>query len=211
MSAESVFGYRPTNPKPYFIVKNITHLKNEKKVIKIFNYPILPNGERDLMNIPGISVDIIESSLMSGTLKHKILSKEIVISSSSLDLLQFDEAFKLFLYDAGIEQGVEIPAYDGYVTATLPYVWKMDVKLIGVCNGVNRVFYTPDKFISGIYENNQFAINIFHNGRRLNESAIEFSIGKTDNRNDDYDIINFISFKPNEASVLTANYVVRVT
>lgn len=219
MSSETTFGYRPKNPKPYFIVKNITHLKGEPKVIKIFNYPINPErpekniiaGERDLLEIPGISVDDIEISLMSGTLKHKILSKDIYITKSNIELIQFDENFKNFLKNSGITVGVEVTAGDGYVIpiSQLSYIWRKSQKLIGVKDGINRLFYTSEPFLNGLIPSGDMLyIEIFHNGKRLIEN-INYTIGKTSILLEGYDLITFISPIPIESSEIEVNYAIK--
>lgn len=87
-----------------FLVKNISQ---QKKTIKIFNYPILSNQTRDLLKIPGVSESDIRASLLKGELLVKILAKEIVILDSDIDLLQFNEPHKLFLQNAGVVNGLQ--------------------------------------------------------------------------------------------------------
>lgn len=89
-----------------FIVRNVT--PDRGKTIKIFNYPILFNQTRDLLNIPGVSESDIRASLLKGTLRHKILAQDIVIECSDIDLLQFNQAHKEFLQSAGVVNGLEI-------------------------------------------------------------------------------------------------------
>jgi|SRR5713101_1042333 len=88
-----------------FIVKNISP---QKKVIKIFNYPILYNGIRDLMKIPGVAEGDIRASLLKGEIRHKILAKDIIITQSDINLLQFNLDNKLFLQNAGVDFGYQI-------------------------------------------------------------------------------------------------------
>lgn len=89
-----------------FIVRNVT--PDRGKTIKIFNYPILFNQTRDLLQIPGVAESDIRASLLKGTLRHKILAQDIVIECSDIDLLQFNEAHKAFLQSAGITDGLEV-------------------------------------------------------------------------------------------------------
>jgi hypothetical protein len=88
-----------------FVVQNIT---TEPKVIMIFNYPINPNCTRDLLKIPGVAEDDIRSSLLKGEIKHKILTKDIVVLCSDIDLLQFNDTQKAFLMGAGIVNGLAV-------------------------------------------------------------------------------------------------------
>lgn len=90
----------------YFIVRNVTPDGN--KTIKIFNYPILFNTTRDILQIPGVSESDIRASLLKGELRHKILAKDIVIEESDIDLLQFNDEQKAFLQAAGVIKGLEV-------------------------------------------------------------------------------------------------------
>lgn len=216
MSGESPFGYLSKGPKPVFIVRNITHLKGEPKVIKIFNYPINPElpskgiqaGERDLLQIPGIGVDSIETSLMSGILKSKILAKEIKIIKSSIELLQFDQQFLNFIKDAGATEGVELPDFNNS-EFVLTYLWRKSQKLIGIKNNINKIFYTSEPFLNGLTPSNDaLYIEIFHNGRRLIEN-INYTIGKSTPSLDGYDTITFTNITPSESSELEANYAIK--
>lgn len=98
-----------------FIVRNVT--PDRGKTIKIFNYPILFNQTRDLLNIPGVSEADIRASLLKGTLRHKILAQDIVIECSDIDLLQFNQAHKEFLQSAGVVTGLEVSAGSGMTSA----------------------------------------------------------------------------------------------
>jgi len=88
-----------------FIVKNIT---TEPKTIMIFNYPINPGCTRDLLRIPGVAESDIRSALLKGEIKHKILTGDITVLCSDVDLLQFNNTQKAFLESAGIENGLEV-------------------------------------------------------------------------------------------------------
>jgi hypothetical protein len=85
----------------------------------------------------------------------------------------------------------------------------MNISLIGDKNGINKIFYTPEKFISGVLLGNQVNITVFHNGRKLNNDSFEFKIKKSDESDIDYNIIELISFTPKFNSTLTANYITR--
>lgn len=100
-----------------FIVRNIT--PDRKKTIKIFNYPILFNQTRDLLQIPGVAEADIRASLLKGELNHKIIVKDIIIECSDIDLLQFNNDQKIFLQNAGVVIGLEVSSSDGYgITAS---------------------------------------------------------------------------------------------
>jgi len=94
-----------------FIVKNVT--SDRQKTIKIFNYPILYNQTRDLLMIPGVSESDIRASLLKGELLYKILAQDIVITSSDIDLLQFNDDQRTFLENAGVTSGLIITADQG--------------------------------------------------------------------------------------------------
>lgn len=195
-----------------------------KKVISIFNYPINPGQTRDLLQIRGVQESDIRNSLLKGVLRHKFLCGDIALVSSNIDLLQFSPEQKDFLYEFGFYKGVAIgcdeldeTAYaciDGYITANHPpgnlnYAWREKIALIGLKNGSNRTFYTPEKFINGSYFGNIFHLTVEHNGRELYEN-IDFTISESGGPGTGYDVINLISFTPNTHSLLYATYVVSV-
>jgi hypothetical protein len=105
-----------------FKVRNIT----PKKTVRVFNYPIPAGMVRDLMDIPEVSEADIRHSLLKGTLMIKILTDEIVVDESNIDLLQFDQCQKSFLQGAGITEGLEVT--DGGVGVN--YLWKEGVDLV---------------------------------------------------------------------------------
>jgi len=185
-----------------FIVRNIT--PDRRKTIKIFQYPIPFNQTRDLLQIPGVAEADIRASLLKGELRHKLLAKDITVECSDIDLLQFNDDQKQFLLDAGIIKGLEVTTAIG----TLPYLRRDEIPLIGVKNGTNRTFYTPEKFLNGTFPTgDHFHIAVKHNGKDLYES-IDYTIGESGGPGTGYDVINLISFTPNPHSLLYADYVV---
>lgn len=193
-----------------FTVLNISHLNQDhgperKKVIKIFNYPVNPGQTRDLLAIPGVAEADIRASLLKGELRHKILAQDIVIVCSDIDLLQFNDDQKQFLMDAGIINGLEVTGG----TATLNYLFRQEIPLIGMKNGSNRVFLTPEKFINGLYFGNSFHIEVKHNGKALYEN-IDYTIGESGGPGTGYDVINLTQFSPLAKSTLFAWYTIKV-
>lgn len=193
-----------------FTVLNISHLNQDhgperKKVIKIFNYPINPGQTRDLLAIPGVAEADIRASLLKGELRHKILAQDIIIVCSDIDLLQFNDDQKTFLQEAGVINGLEVTAAVG----TLNYAFRDEIPLIGLKNGTNRVFLTPDKFINGFYSGNDFHIEIKHNGKALYEN-IDYTISESGGVGTGYDVINLTQFSPLPKSTLFAWYAVKV-
>lgn len=188
-----------------FRVKNIAE---GGKRIRIFKYPIKNGMVRDLMEIPYVSEADIRHSLLKGELYIKIVSKEIIVTESNIDLLQFDPCHRQFLINAGITTGLDA-AFDGYATADVPYLWRNGIELIGPKNNSNRTFTVPggDKFLEGMYEGNQFHIIIEHNGRRLIQNT-DFVISESGGIGTGYDTITMISFVPSQKSKLIADYVV---
>lgn len=186
-----------------FIVRNVTPDRN--KTIRIFNYPILFNTTRDLLQIPGVAEADIRASLLKGELRHKILAKDITVECSDIDLLQFNDDQKQFLLDAGIIKGLEVTS----VVSTLPYIRRDEVTLIGLRNGVNRTFFTPEKFLNGlIASGDRLHIAVKHNGKDLYE-GIDYTIGESGGPGTGYDMINLISFTPNAHSLLIASYCIK--
>lgn len=91
-------------------MKNISP---QVKTIKIFNYPILYQDTRDLLQIPGVAEADIRASLLKGELQHKIRAQDIVVICSDIDLLQFNADQKLFLQNAGIVNGLDVSSSGG--------------------------------------------------------------------------------------------------
>lgn len=182
-----------------FIVRNIAP---DGKRIKIFHYPIKNGLERDLMDIPFVSEADIRHSLLKGELLTKLRAGEAEVTSSNIDLLQFDDCQKAFLQSVGIMEGLEIAAPPAYI----PYVFKQGVHLLGVKNNQNRIFTTPDKFINGSFGNNNFRILIKHNGRDLVET-IDYYVSESGGGGTGFDVI-ILNFSPKPRSVLVADYVI---
>jgi hypothetical protein len=185
-----------------FIVRNVT--PDRQKTIQIFKYPILFNTTRDILQIPGVSEADIRASLLKGELRHKILAKDIIVECSDIDLLQFNDDQKAFLESAGIMNGLEVAG-----TGSVNYQFKDEIPLIGMKNGVNKTFYTPDKFINGLYSGNAFHIEIKHNGKAIYEN-IDYTIGESGGPGTGYDTLNLIQFAPLVKSTLFAWYAVKV-
>lgn len=193
-----------------FTVLNISHLNQDhgperKKVVKIFHYPINPGQTRDLLDIPGVAESDIRASLLKGEIRHKILAQDIIVVCSDIDLLQFNDDQKAFLQQAGIVKGLEVTAAVG----TLNYVFRDEIPLIGMKNGTNRVFFTPDKFINGLYSGNTFHIEVKHNGKAIYEN-IDYTIGESGGPGTGYDTITIHQFSPLAKSTLLSWYAVKV-
>jgi len=186
-----------------FIVRNITN--DRQKTIFIFNYPINFNQTRDILQIPGVAEQDIRASLLKGELRHKILAEDIVVECSDIDLLQFNDDQKKFLQNAGIIKGLEV---EGTV-ATIPFLLKQGVPMIGVVNNSNRIFTIPpsDKFINGTFHGNLFRIQVFHNGRELDET-IDYIVSESGGVGTGYDTIILTSFAPRKKSKMYCNYVI---
>jgi hypothetical protein len=193
----------PKNCDTKFVVKNIAPFG---KRIRIFNYPIVNGGLRDLLAIPEISEATIRHSLLKGELVNKLRCGEIVVIDSNIDLLQFDPCHKAFLESVGINEGLEVEVGDG---EDVPYALKQNVPLIGVKDGINRVFTLPDKFVNGSLLDNEFRVLIRHNGRGLLENC-DYTLLESGGPGTGFDTIVFIGFTPNSSSDLVADYVVEI-
>lgn len=185
-----------------FVVKNIAP---GNKRIHIFKYPIGNGLERDIMAIPYVSEADIRHSLLKGELYIKLLCRDIKITYSNIDLIQFDQCHKNFLQEAGIVIGLEATSS----SQNQKYLLKQNVNLIGPLNNANRIFMLPfgDKFLNGIYDNNDFRIIINHNGRRLIEEKDYTVLESVSGQG--LDLIRIDSFVPNTKSNLIADYVVK--
>src|ERR1700681_4814133 len=98
MSSESNFAYS-LKYNTHFIVKNTC--TDHNKTISVFNYPINFGDTRDLLQIPGVQEADIRASLLKGVLRHKLLNGDIRLVSSNIDLLQFSDKQRAFLYQFG--------------------------------------------------------------------------------------------------------------
>lgn len=186
-----------------FIVRNVT--PDRGKTIRIFHYPILFNTTRDILQIPGVAEADIRASLLKGELRHKLLAKDIIVECSDIDLLQFNDDQKLFLQQSGIIKGLEVTGGGG---GSLYYKWREEIPLIGLRNGINRTFFTPDKFLNGLtLAGDRFHIHIKHNGKDLYE-GIDYTISESSGPGTGYDTINLISLTPVSHSLLFATYAI---
>jgi len=185
-----------------FIVLNISPIR---KTLQIFQNPILYGCTRDLLAIRGVGESEIRISLLKGELNTKIRAGEIRVVCSDVDLLQFNKNQKQFLMSAGITNGLEITAAIG----TLTYAKREDIFLIGTKNSSNRIFYTPERFINGLYDGNKFHISVTHNGRGIFE-GVDYNVLESGGPGTGYDSIEIISFLPSASSDLRCTYTVRV-
>lgn len=201
-------GFNTVYKKTCPTVFEVINIAPKGKRIKVFNYPIENGMVRDLMAIPFVSEADIRHSLLKGELFRKIITGEIRVVDSNIDLLQFDPCHLDFLRDAGVIKGLTAGS-DGY-GGNVNYLWKQEIPLIGIKNGTNRVFTVMpgDKFIDGLFDDNEFHIHVDHNGRRLIQD-IDFQILESGGVGTGYDTIRFISFAPTPKSQLIADYVIQ--
>jgi hypothetical protein len=183
-----------------FIVRNITKGTPQEKTVKIFNYPVPPGKDRDVLAIPQVSEADIRHSLLKGDLRIKFECGELIVVRSNIDLLQFDSEQLAFLTSIGVTDGTQVTA-----GAAIPFEFKQQVSLIGVQDGVNREFTTPEKFVNGSLGNNEFRILIRHNGRVLVEED-DYSLSESGGAGTGFDTIT-LTFSPKISDVLVADYV----
>lgn len=85
---------------------------------------------------------------------------------------------------------------------------KTGIFLIGILDGMNRSFKTPDKFL----RLNGVSIDVFHNGRRLVESPTsdvrfgDYFCTESGGAGTGFDTINLLTFVPVARSVLVSDY-----
>jgi hypothetical protein len=180
-----------------FVVRNIT--PDRQKTIKIFNYPILFQQTRDLLQIPGVSEQDLRASLLKGELRHKILAQDIVVVASDIDLLQFNDDQKQFLRDAGIINGLQVGV------PQINFLRKEDIQLIGVVNNSNTVYTIPtDKFI----QDATFKIIVYKNGVKQ-VFLDDYFIAESGGPGTGYDTVIFTiapTTIPAPDDILTADY-----
>ncbi len=197
-----VEGWFAERSPTVFVVENITSGQHAK-MVRLFNFPIAPGMTRDLLAIPGVSEADIRCSLLKGSLYIKLICHEIRVTDSNIDLLQFDPVQKAFLQASGITKGLAVEGDSGGVS----YLHRNNIALIGPLNGANKTFTTPDKFIEGTLDNNQFAIIVSHNGRQLIKYT-DYIVSESGGTGTGFDTVEIISFVPNAKSKLIAEYVV---
>jgi len=186
-----------------FVVRNIAR---GNKTVRVWNYPILNGKTRDLMTIPAISEADIRNGLLKGELGIKFKTRELVVVESNIDLIQFDPCQKEFLESIGITVGLSAGG-DG----SLPVNFKQNISLIGARDGNNRIFKvpSPDKFINGIFQNNEFRILVRHNGKGLEEN-IDYIVAESGGSGTGYDTIILTNMSPPPRSRLLCDYVVQI-
>ena len=199
-------GFNTWWPKQCDTVFKVRNICANGKTVRIFNYPIPVGLVRDLMEIPEVSEADIRHSLLKGTLMIKIITEEIEVVESNIDLIQFDQCQKSFLSNAGVTSGLEASSTGTGVN----YLWKEGAELIGIKNGANRIFTLPDQFLEGTFEDNEFHINVFHNGRRLIR-FVDYLAIESGGTGTGFDTVKIISFAPDVKSKLVANYVIERT
>lgn len=194
-------GYNTIFPKQcptVFIVKNIAP---RGKRVRVFQQPILNGETRDLMETDFISEADIRHSLLKGELNVKLRHKELIVVDSNIDLLQFDPCHKEFLESVGIVDGL---AATGTGTSRA-FLHKVGVGLLGVKDGSNRTFTTPDIFINENRSGDLLTISIFHDGNRLVEDD-EYVLAESGGAGTGFDTVIITAFKPKSKSTLIANY-----
>jgi hypothetical protein len=182
-----------------FVVQNITPDRN--KTIKIFNYPINYMQTRDLLQIPGVGEQDIRVSLLKGELYHKILAQDIVVISSDIDLLQFNNNQKSFLQSAGVVNGLQVSS------TNMNVLRKDDVQLVGSVNNINTVFKIPGGTF--IY-NSTYKIIVYLNGVKQ-VYLDDFYIAESGGVGSGYDSVIFTvppTTLPSPADIITADYYV---
>jgi len=208
-------GVNPATPPPY---QSLSFSTSPQKTINIFHYPINAGCERDLLQIPGVQESDIRASLLKGEIRHKFLCGDIELVSSNIDLLQFSDKQRDWLYSYGFTEGVQIGVdelgddtvqfIETHGGNKLPYRWVEEITLIGVKNSKNRTFYTPDKFLNGIFiTGDQFHIDIQADGKGLFE-GIDYTISESGGPGTGYDTIYFKTYAPRQRTLLYATYAV---
>jgi hypothetical protein len=180
----------------------VTNVNFEHKTINIFHFPIPWSRSRDLMQERGIGEQDINTSLLKGSLRHKLHVGDILIECSNVNLLTFSPQQKAFLIASGVTLGYEIVVPPGAIDFALKY----NMPLTGVQNGVNTVFTTPQPFIYGAFDSNYFRPQVFHNGRLLYDTLDYVAARSNPGVSPYYDQIIFTSFAPTATSHLLITY-----
>lgn len=174
-----------------FVVQNVC-----QKVIRIFNYPVNPGGERDLMKIPGVSEMDIRHSLACGDVWVKISAGEVAVLQSNVDLVQFSQAFTEFVTAAGVTTG-------SYTDASQQYSRYVDEDMIGAVDSVNTTFTAAN---GPWIQNNFYRIVVFLNGVRQ-RLVSDYNVIESGGAGTGYDQVEFVE-APDALDVVTADYYV---
>ena len=84
--------------------------------------------------------------------------------------------------------------------------FRWGIPLVGVKNGVNNVFTTPENFVQSV----NVIIRVYWNGRRLKLND-DYTVSESGGIGTGYDTVTFLFPKPPVAtSELTADYIVDV-
>lgn len=188
----------PKAPSTKFVVRNIAP---NNKTVRVFNVPIRNRATYDLLAVPDISEASIRHSLLKGELLIKFQCKELFVVDSDIDLLQFNDEHKAFLQSIGITKGLEVT---GTGTARA-FLHKVNVSLLGVQDGSNRTFTTPDIFLNEDLSGDLLTISIFHDGNRLVEDE-EYVLIESGGAGTGFDTIVITAFKPKAKSKIRVNY-----
>lgn len=171
-----------------FKVTNI--ITNSNKTVKVFNYPIPIGYTRDLLAIPGVAESDIRASLLKGELLVKLLSNELIITESDIDLLQFNSAQLQLLTQYGLSTGGQVETFS---TSDM----RQNIILLGSIDSSNRIFTLPngEQFLSDGY----VSILVYWNGVRQFVNNDYLLYGSDDNA-----II--MTSPPDVGDIITADY-----
>jgi len=197
-------GFNTIFPKQCDTVFRVKNIAPNNKRVRVFTLPIKNGCVRDLMTIPHVSEADIRHSLLKGELNIKLRSKEIFVVESNINLLQFDPCHRQFLIDSGITDGIDA---SGGNLVDIPFTFKQGQELIGVQDGANPIFTTPDNFIQGMFGNNEFRILIRHNGRVLQEGT-DYIVSESGGVGTGYDTVIFKCTLPDAEDEIVVDYVV---
>lgn len=182
----------------------VMNIANPSKTIFIFNYPINSGATRNLMLIPGVAGDDIRSSLLKGTISHKLRAREITIINSDIDLLEFNAAQLAFEQAAGITVGLQI------TNDQLATIEQDDIQLVGIVNGINTIYTIPD----GIWiQNPPYKIIVYKNGVKQ-VLGDDYFISESGGPGTGYNTITFVvppASNPAPPDYLTADYYIENT
>lgn len=201
--------YRTFFKKECPVVFKVRNIAAGNKRIKLFNTPIKNGCEYDLLAIPSVSEDVIRHSLLKGDLMIKGKAKEIYVTESNIELLQFEECHKQFLMSIGISIGVDPGETGGGGSAKLNFAFKQGQSLIGSFDGINQSFYTLEKFINDTFGNNEFRIMVKRNGRILTE-GVDYIVSESGGLGTGYDTVKFICNPPYETDNIEVDYIVQI-
>ena len=175
--------FTPKDVSTEFIVRNIAP---SRKNIRIFGLSLGWGRSYDLLTIPDISESDIRHSLLKGELKNKAVAREIRVTSSTIDLYQYDPEQRIFLESIG----VDLTVWDDLLTP-----------LSAVILGGGITDPTFATFLGGVR-----AYSFSDQAQAVNEQEVFFSAQLPHSYKEGTDIFSHVHWSPSTTAAGTVRW-----